>query len=96
MSQSSEERMFTLIRQWQGSGMGQKDFCQKKGIAYSSFHYWYKKFRMSEPVERELSFVPVPLPVSMASIFCTVHMPGGVSIDFHQPVPVGYLSQISG
>jgi hypothetical protein len=96
MSQSTEERMFSLIRQWQGSGMSQKDFCQKKDIAYSSFHYWYKKFRMNEPVQPEPSFVPVPLPVSMASIFCTVHMPGGVSIDFHQPVPVGYLNQIGG
>jgi hypothetical protein len=47
-------------------------------------------------VQPEPSFVPVPLPVSMASIFCTVHMPGGVSIDFHQPVPVGYLNQIGG
>jgi hypothetical protein len=96
MSQSTEERMFSLIRQWQGSGISQKAFCQKKDLAYATFHYWYKKFRTNAPEELEPSFVPVPLPVSMASIFCTVHMPGGVSIDFHQPVPVGYLNQIGG
>jgi hypothetical protein len=96
MSQKSEDRMFALIRQWQDSGLSQTEFCQKKDIAYSSFHYWYKKFRMAEEIHPEPSFVPVPLPVSMASVFCTVHKPGGVSIDFHQPVPVGYLNEIGG
>jgi hypothetical protein len=37
MARSAEERMFALIRQWQGSGMSQKDFCTKKDIVLARF-----------------------------------------------------------
>ena len=49
MVRSTQQRMFTLIRLWQGSGLSQKDFCEKKDIVYATFHYWYKKFRDASP-----------------------------------------------
>ena len=87
MARSEQERMFALIRQWQGSGMTQKDFCVKKDIVYATFHYWYRKFRDAEPSDALVpSFVPVTMPVVTNSSFCTVQMEGGIRIDFHTPV----------
>ncbi len=87
--------MFTLIRQWQSSGISQKDFCEKKDIAYATFHYWYRKFRDVDPPDQVLpSFVPLSMPATTLSSFCTVRLPQGVSIDFHAPVPPAYLNQL--
>jgi hypothetical protein len=94
MSSTTQERMFSLIRQWQDCGMSQTDFCRRKELAYSSFHYWYKKYRVAGQSETEPSFVPLSLPEQVTDVFCSVHLPQGVTIDFHQPVPVGYLNQI--
>jgi hypothetical protein len=95
MVRSTQQRMFTLIRQWQGSGLSQKDFCEKKDIVYATFHYWYKKFRNAEQ-ETSLvpSFTPVTMPLIGSDTFCTVRMQGGIQIDFHAPVPPGYLNQL--
>jgi hypothetical protein len=30
MARSAQQRMFALMRQWQGSGMNQKDFCMSR------------------------------------------------------------------
>ena len=95
MARSAEDRMFALIRQWQGSGMTQKDFCVKKSIVYATFHYWYKKFRDADHTDKPVpSFVPVTMPVVGSSSFCTVHLAGGIQIDFHAPVPPAYLNQL--
>jgi hypothetical protein len=95
MARSVEVRMFTLIRQWQGSGISQKDFCKRKDIPYATFHYWYKKFRDANGDDTPSpSFVPVTMPVVTNSFFCTVHMGGGIQIDFHTPVPPAYLNQL--
>jgi hypothetical protein len=57
--------MFTLIRQWQRSGISQKDFCEKKDIAYATFHYWYRKFRDVDPPDKVVSsFVPLSIPAT--------------------------------
>jgi hypothetical protein len=95
MAHLTEERMFTLIRQWQRSGISQKDFCEKKDIAYATFHYWYRKFRDVDPPDKVVSsFVPLSIPATTLSSFCTVRLLEGVSIDFHAPVPPGYLNQL--
>ena len=95
MRHSAEERMFSLIRQWQGSGLSQKDFCEKKDIVYATFHYWYKKFRDADQ-EPSLSpsFTPVTMPLMGSGAFCTVRLQDGIQIDFHAPVPPGYLNQL--
>jgi|694.fasta_scaffold140843_1 hypothetical protein len=95
MARTTEERMFALIRQWQETGMSQKDFCARKNIVYATFHYWYKKFRdASPPQDLTPSFVPVSVPLQTISSFCTVRMADGIQIDFHAPVPPAYLNQL--
>ena len=95
MASSAEERMFKLIRQWQGSGLSQKDFCKKKDIVYATFHYWYKKFRDADQTP---SVVPAFTPISTEHLsspsFCTVRLQDGMRIDFHTPVPPAYLNQL--
>jgi hypothetical protein len=40
------------------------------------------------------SFTPVTMPLIGSDTFCTVRMQGGIQIDFHAPVPPGYLNQL--
>ena len=40
-----QQLMFSLIEIWQASGQSQRIFCQEKDLAYSKFHYWYKKYQ---------------------------------------------------
>ena len=39
------EQMFTMIEQWQRSGLTQKAFCEQQSIRYHTFYYWYKCYR---------------------------------------------------
>ena len=95
MARSAQERIFSLILQWQGSGMSQKDFCVKKDIVDATFHDWYKKFRDANAQDAPApSFVTVTMPLVTNTSFCTVHMEGGIQIDFHAHVPPGYLNQL--
>jgi hypothetical protein len=95
MARSDDGKMFSMIRQWQGSGISQKAFCKKKDIAYATFHYWYKKFREVDlPEDIVPSFAPVTIADHVGLSFCSVRLPDGVVIDFHSPVPPGYLNQL--
>ena len=39
------------IGRWRSSGMTQKDYCQKNGLKWSTFHYWRKRLQeLSAPV----------------------------------------------
>lgn len=84
--------MFTLIRSWQQSGQSQLVFCKEKEIAYSHFHYWYKKFRMhkQKPVAKP-AFTAIQVQLPTSHIFCTVHLGDGVSVDFHQVVSADFI-----
>jgi hypothetical protein len=95
MSHSAEGQMFSMIRQWQVSGISQIEFCKKKSVSYATFHYWYKKFRDSEVSEEvNPSFVPVTITDTVVSTFCTVRLLDGIVIDFHNPVSPDYLNQL--
>jgi hypothetical protein len=72
MAQHSEEKMFTLIRSWQSSGISQMAFCRRMGLAYSCFHYWHKRFSSQEASRAQASFIPVTLPLEANDGFCTV------------------------
>ena len=37
--------MFKSISGWRQSGLTQKAWCAKNDITYSSFHYWYGRYR---------------------------------------------------
>jgi len=41
-------KMEKIIEGWKESGLPQKDWCERKKITYSTFHYWYKHYRQQE------------------------------------------------
>jgi hypothetical protein len=44
----SEDKMRSVYASWQQSGLSKKVFCHQRGIAYSTFFYWAKKFSTTE------------------------------------------------
>jgi hypothetical protein len=87
------EQMFSMISNWQRSGLNQKAYCAEHNIRYHVFHYWYKVYRHQSALP-EASFVKVqitPSPVSSSvELFCT----DGKRLVFYQPVTVDYLKAL--
>ncbi len=95
--QSKEEvqqQMFSYIEQWQQSGLTQKAFCQHVNLSYHIFHYWYKRYRITES-KAASSFIK--LGVCSPSV-CSPHtelvLPDGKRLLFHQPVSTDYLKAL--
>jgi hypothetical protein len=106
-----QQLMFSLIEIWQSSGQSQKSFCHEKDLAYSKFHYWYRKYQeyrsassSGEPLPDEpfgRAFVAVT--VKKASTLDTVPagvlelvFPEGRRLIFNQGVEAGFLKTLLG
>jgi len=59
-------RFAELIRQHEESGLTIKDFCFNQGIARSTFHYWHKKLRTSNPGK---GFIPIVVKPAGTALF---------------------------
>lgn len=46
--------MFRLLTNWDKSGLGQKEFCQKNGVNYFAFKYWNKKRKLEGEINNGL------------------------------------------
>ncbi len=100
MRASNEERnaMLALIKQWEQSGMRQKDFYQQHNIAAHVFYYWHKCYKkpkagVRKPIPPANSFVQLqPLVPSASNI--EMHLQNGNRIIFNQPVSVDYLKAL--
>jgi hypothetical protein len=59
MRAENEQRSqyMAMIRQWQQSGLSQKQFCTGNNIRYHVFHYWYKVYKSEQNATN--SFLPV-------------------------------------
>jgi hypothetical protein len=100
MSSSTQEQMFDRIRQWQRSGLSQKAWCQKSKMAYSSFHYWYGRFRKHEslePPKGKEGFVQLLPPSPMLDVpWCEIILDKGQKISFHHPVTADFIRNLLG
>lgn len=92
------EQMFSMIRNWQQSGLTQKAFCEQHKIGYHVFHYWYKCFRDLQAPPKDEGFIPLKIQPSNS-----VNIPGahvelvladGKRLLFHQPVASDYLKAL--
>lgn len=98
MSKLNENKRFAYILEWQQSGLSQKEWCLQHGIAYSSFHYWYRRFRsqLSEttPVNKN-GFVRLQVedPVSVMP-WCELVLSSGHKLLFYQPVSESFISNL--
>ena len=93
MATKSEKRqaMFSIIESWKSSGQSQQDFCESQGLAYSGFHYWYKKYRQQQ-ADGSPSFVAVQIKgIPPGSVVAELIFPDGRRLNFYQAVEVSFL-----
>ena len=98
MSKSNKQQMFDAILQWQQSSLTQKAWCHQNNIAYSSFHYWYKRFR-SQHLDKEQGmadrFVQVMVQDRQGSNpWCELAMSNGTKLLFHQPIAAEFIRSL--
>ena len=71
-----------LIQEYHASGLGRREFAQRKGINLLTFHCWFSK-RLKKPVEKSQSakFVKVAVPDTPASTIAVVaESPSGLRV----------------
>ena len=100
MRASNEERnkMLSLIKQWEQSGMRQKDFYQQHNIPAHVFYYWHKCYKkpkagVRKPVPAVNNFVQLQPLLPLGSNI-EMHLKNGSRIIFNQPVSVDYLKAL--
>ena len=87
-----QQAMFAMIETWKVSGQNQHVFCQSQDIAYSGFHYWYKKYREQHQEEGLSSFVPIRVKnMATGSVVTELILPDGRRLSFYQSVDASYL-----
>lgn len=89
-----QQKMFSLIDQWQQSDFTQKLFCEQNNIPYHVFHYWYGRYRKQhQGTATSPRFIK--LAVSPASPgYAELILPDGKRLLFHQPVTSDYLKML--
>ena len=60
MAERARMNWEVVLREWSGSGLSQKKYCEKNGLSYSTFNYHHRKgFERNKPVKE---FVELKLP----------------------------------
>jgi hypothetical protein len=98
MQRRTSEAWRELIQSWQASELTQKQFCAQYSIAYSAFHYWFKKFRKTLP-EVNPGFAPVKMAASKSSgnggqVLIELVLPDGKRVNFFQGIDVQFLRDL--
>src|SRR4051812_25709317 len=97
-AEGAKEQMYAHIKQWKGSGLSQKVYCEQHLLKYHVFHYWYKVYRdqhLTAPEPKSsVPFIPLTLSTSPTATFAELHLPGGHHLLFHQPVSAEYLKAL--
>ena len=87
-----QQQMFDYINQWQQSGMTQKVFCGQVNLAYHVFHYWYKRYRITE--SKPASFIKLGVSTPCVSSSIELVLPDGKRLLVPQPVSIDYLNAL--
>lgn len=96
MQRRTSEAWRELIEAWQTSALTQKEFCAQQSIAYSGFHYWFKKFRQAKSLPHARSgFMSVKVTSSGSgnnySAPIELILPDGRRVNFHEGVDAQFL-----
>lgn len=81
------------------SGLSQRDFCARHGLALSTFTYWKRRERAAG-AKQAISFVEVPRPVGeaqalrMTDAAVVIELPGGVRIELPQATEPKWLAAL--
>jgi hypothetical protein len=81
---------------WQQSALPQKQYCAQNKIAYHVFHYWYKRYRDEQGINRQpSSFIRMNVQSALSSgPVVELVLVDGTHILFHQPVSSDYLKSL--
>lgn len=91
-----QAKMFSMIENWQSSGMTQLSFCKEQQIAYGKFHYWLKRYgeRHQEESAGE-AFLPVKIKRALTPpcgpVVMELVLQDGRRLNFYQAVDASYL-----
>jgi hypothetical protein len=95
---AEREEMFSMIRDWQQSGLSQKAYCEQHNVRYHVFHYWYKCFRQVQLPAKEEGFIALNVQAACsANTLCAeveLLLADGRRVIFHQPVSIDYLKAL--
>jgi len=95
---SARDRRRWLDRQ-ERSGLSQRDFCARHGLALSTFTYWKRRERAAG-AEQAISFVEVPRPVGevqtlpMTDAAVIIELSSGVRIELPQTTEPKWLAAL--
>jgi hypothetical protein len=95
-TETRRQEMFSMIANWQQSGLTQKAYCIQNNIAYYVFHYWYKCYRdtRTTTVDRPTSFVQLQVTSGSSVPTVELQLGDGRRLLFHQPVSSDYLKSL--
>lgn len=94
MGRSAKRKvMIMLVKQWQGSGLSQREFAQKNNIPFSQIKYWINKYRTDKvSVESESSFIQLK-GFTETSNMC-IRYPNGVELSLPEQTPVTIIKSL--
>ena len=94
----TEKEMFPLVEEWLTSGLTQKEFGQRNGLALHIMPYWVARYRKvhgpTQPTPATATgFVQLSTPQATVSPM-EVALPSGAVIRFSSLIPVSYLQEL--
>lgn len=92
--------MFGLIESWHQSGITQQEFCKNQGVAYSKFHYWYKRYRQQHIREamvggfKKIEITGPTVSNSSDGAWLVIQCTDGRQFSFNQPLGADLIRQL--
>ena len=78
----SEQQWIEILRRFESSGQGSRQFCQSNGLPLSSLQRWRRRLGPVPPAKFVELVSPEPENVAAASWSLEVSLPGGASLRF--------------
>ena len=91
---ASQSEMFSLVSEWQESGLSQIDFCQQHDLVPHRFYYWLKKYKHSgsrSSIRSSFLQVEVETGETDTSDEIRIQYPNGVIVSVGESVHISRL-----
>lgn len=91
------------MKGWQASGLSQRAYCQREGVALSSFDHWRRQLKqitaLAKPARpgrtyQPLTLVPVQVINAPAPGGLSLSSPGGWRLTLTAPVGADWLAEV--
>ena len=94
-SYRSEEEIKALLKEFDGSEVTVKEFCEIYSISEPTFYSWRNKFLPKTEKQGEFITLVNDLPATESSnIFAELEVPGKAIVRFFTQVDAGYLKSL--